>query len=81
MSNWDTISGATPTRVLNFQDGSSIVFYENGHIFTPRNPVGVDVPARVPEAELYYWQVVRNRPEISTWEQIEEAEQGDHDQE
>ena len=81
MSNWDAIKGATPTRVLNFQDGSIVVFYDNGHIFTPRNTVGVNEPAPVPEAELYYWQVIRNKPEISTWEEIKEAEREDHDQE
>ena len=81
MSNWDAIKGATPTRVLNFQDGSEIRFYDNGYISVSRRPTRMGEPIRVPEAELYYWRIMRNRPEISTWEEIKEAEREDHDQE
>ena len=32
MNKWDVIKGATPTHVRNFQDGSGIMYYDNGCI-------------------------------------------------
>jgi hypothetical protein len=81
LDNWDYMKGATRIRVLNFQDGSEIRFYDNGYISVSRRPTRMGEPVRVPEAELYYWQVMRNRPEISTWGQIKEAEREDQDKE
>jgi hypothetical protein len=77
-NKWDAIKGATPTHVRNFQDKSGIMYYDNGCITIFRCPLNFEEPYRVPEAELYYWQVIRNRPDISTWEQIKEAENENH---
>jgi hypothetical protein len=64
----------TLINIRRFDDGSSIMYFEEGGRqvnFIPRN---FDEPPKVPKAYLYYWQVERNRPDITTWEQIRQVE-------
>ena len=74
MDNWDYMKGATRTHVMNFQDGSEIRFYDNGYMSVSRKMTKMNEPAPVPEAELYYWQAMRDRPDVKTWEDIKNAE-------
>jgi hypothetical protein len=76
---WRTWQDANPTHIREFQDRSSIVYYDNGQVLLGYTPRSVFDP-RVPEAYLYYWQVMMNRPDITTWEQIREAERAEKDE-
>jgi hypothetical protein len=74
-----TLKDANPTHIRKFQDGSCIVYYDNGQVligYPPRNTPG----PRLRDAVLYHWQVERNRPDITTWEQIREAERTEEDE-
>jgi hypothetical protein len=63
----------TPVSIRQFDDGSSIVYFEDGGQQIAFRPRRFDEPAKPPLAFLYYWQVEQNRPDIETWEQIRQA--------
>lgn len=70
---------AKPTHCYGFDDGSFVSFQEDGSVsmfWKPHSMLECDVPP-VPKSLLYYWQVIRNRPEIKTFAQIKDAEDAD----
>jgi hypothetical protein len=71
---YNDLGGGFHTHTRSFDDGSNIMYYDSGHMFIRCYPAPVtDDPCPVPKSHLYYWQVICNRPDISTWEQIAEA--------
>jgi hypothetical protein len=60
-----------PTGTLAFDDGSGLTFHGDGRVSFS------DVPAWPPLAYIYYWQILRGRPDVATWEEMREAEKGD----
>jgi hypothetical protein len=65
---WETL-----VSIRRFGDDSSIMYFAEGGRQINFIPYG-DEPLPVPMAYLYYWQVERNRPDVTTWEQIKQAE-------
>jgi hypothetical protein len=61
-------------RMLEFEDDSSLMYYPDGKIRCWFKPWDTEEePQKIPKAYLYYWQVERNRPDITTWEQMEQV--------
>jgi hypothetical protein len=78
LTAYNSIAGGIPTHIRSFDDGSGIIYYDNGYIVLTSKPaLMTDEPCPIPKSHLYYWQVIRNRPDISTWEQIAEALKAD----
>jgi hypothetical protein len=63
------------THIRSFDDGSCVMYYDNGRVTLcakPRN--AFDENRTPPKAYLYYWRVEQNTPGVSTWEDIKRAE-------
>jgi hypothetical protein len=74
-------TGGKITHTRRFSDDSGIMYYDNNMMSLfgrPRNGLD-DSPSLPPTAYLYYWQVIRNRPDIKTWEDIRRADKEDQD--
>jgi hypothetical protein len=73
MDVFDAIRDAKATHIRKFSNGSGIIYYDNGYVsffWLPRNTLE---PVPVPEAILYYWQIMRGRPDVKTWDDIMRA--------
>jgi hypothetical protein len=69
--------GANLTHTRVFDDGSSIMYYDNGYIRISHKPCKMcetSEQPKIPTARLYYWQVMMNRPDVTTWEDIRKAD-------
>jgi hypothetical protein len=73
MGRWDAIKNAKAMRTRYFQDKSRITYYDTGYIDISMPAPNMDEPPRPSDADLYYWRVMQDRPEITTLEQIRET--------
>jgi hypothetical protein len=69
------------THSRHFFDDSSLIYYDSGLIGSCCNPPSLLAaePFKVPDAVLYLWQIELRRPDITTWEQIRQAEREDNE--
>jgi hypothetical protein len=67
--------GGKITHLRCFSDDSDIMYHDNGVILLTTKPR--DMLDDPPMAYSYYWQVIRNRPDVKTWEDCMRAEKED----
>jgi hypothetical protein len=76
MDVFDAIRDARATHIRKFSDGSNITYYDNGFMILSYVPPVMTETGEMPppyEALLFYWQVIRNRPDVTTWDDIFKA--------
>jgi hypothetical protein len=73
---YNPLAGGKITHLRRFSDDSAIMYHDNGSVILSWKPRSVldDNLYSAPMSHLYYWQIIRNRPDVKTQEDIRRAE-------